>query len=120
MSIDSLLPEQIEINTSGQYVLYCRHYPDTPEAACSICSTQDNSRYEPVGAPFGLPSSFEPASNYGLSGPGEARALFPGLVERERPAHEAHGWPSHSHTERYSTLRDDWTKPIFKEHTFLK
>ena len=70
---------------------------------------------EPVGKQFGLPGPWQPPSEFGIGGPGEARAVFPGLVQRERVDFSGHNnLPDHINTEHFSVL-NGINKPIKTE-----
>ena len=65
------------------------------------------------GAAYGMPSAWESPSNFGIGGPGIARTVFPGLVERQREDYSGHnGLPPHTNVDHYSILKPDWTKPL--------
>ena len=76
--------------------------------------------FDPPKPPFGdlgFPKPFEPAENYGFGGPGEARCIFPGLVERTRPEHEHEPYGLHKHSELHNIFNNEgYFKPIKKEH----
>jgi len=75
-------------------------------------------KIEPIGKPWNLPSAWEPVKNFGLNGPGEARTVFPGLIERRRPMHEHGNYGLHRHDqELYGVFTG--TKPLTRaRHIF--
>ena len=61
---------------------------------------------------IGNPGTWQPPSEFGIGGPGEARNIAPGLVERVRPDYSGHnGTPDHQNRELYSVLNDTPIKP---------
>lgn len=65
----------------------------------------------PPGAPFGLPGPWLPPQQFGIGGPGEARVVYPGLIQRERVDFSGHsGLPTHNNIEYYSVFQPN--KPI--------
>lgn len=61
---------------------------------------------EPVGKSYGLPGDWGAPQEYGLNGPGEARTVFPGLIERQRIDIDGHnGYGPHINKEYYSIFQ---------------
>lgn len=75
--------------------------------------------FPPIGADFGLPGPWETPGSYGIGGPGEARAIYPGLVERARVDLDGHGsYGPHINLETYSIF-NGMNMPISNEHINL-
>ena len=64
--------------------------------------------------PFDLQGKWEPPSEYGIGGPGEARTIFPGLVARERVDLTEHdGSEVHNNIDYFSIFNG--SKPILPD-----
>jgi len=73
----------------------------------------------PPGGPFGMPGPWQPPQEFGIGGPGEARVVYPGLVERQRFDLDGHGiMGPHINQEYYSPLKD-MNKPLINNHLDL-
>ena len=70
----------------------------------------------PMADLYGITPAWEPAGNLGFGGPGVARVVAPGLVERFRPAHTHEPFGTHTHTEYHSIFNEPYTKPVIKKH----
>jgi hypothetical protein len=61
-----------------------------------------------IGAQYGMPGAWDTPSSFGIGGPGEARTLFPGLIERERLDFGHGSYGPHINKDVYSIFQDGY------------